>query len=70
MADYDLVIRGGTIADGTGGDLTEGDVAMTGGQIAAPARAPAGWCAAAVTGWQRRAARSPHRAPRRSRAAG
>lgn len=27
-AEYDLVIRGGTIADGTGGDLTEGDVGI------------------------------------------
>ena len=26
-ADYDLVIRGGTIADGSGGDLIEGDIA-------------------------------------------
>ena len=33
--DYDLVIRGGTIADGTGGDLIEGDVAIVGGKIAA-----------------------------------
>ncbi|MFN4038880.1 MAG: N-acyl-D-amino-acid deacylase family protein [Erythrobacter sp.] len=35
MADYDLVIRGGTIADGTGGDLIAGDVAIAGGRIAA-----------------------------------
>lgn len=34
-ADYDLVIRGGTIADGTGGYLVEGDVAIAGGRIAA-----------------------------------
>lgn len=34
-ADYDMVIRGGTIADGTGGDLVEGDIAITGGRIAA-----------------------------------
>ncbi|MFM7348697.1 MAG: amidohydrolase family protein, partial [Erythrobacter sp.] len=34
-AEYDLVIRGGTIADGTGGDLLEGDVAIAGGRIAA-----------------------------------
>ena len=32
MAEYDLVIRGGTIADGTGGDLIAGDVVpQTGG---------------------------------------
>lgn len=35
VADYDLVIRGGTIADGTGGDLIKGDVAITAGKIAA-----------------------------------
>ena len=29
----DLVIRGGTIADGNGGDLFEADVAITGGRI-------------------------------------
>ena len=34
-AEYDLVIRGGTIADGTGGDLIAGDVAIAGGRIAA-----------------------------------
>ncbi len=34
-AEYDLVIRGGTIADGTGGDLMEGDVAIRAGRIAA-----------------------------------
>ncbi|ANK12774.1 N-acyl-D-amino-acid deacylase family protein [Erythrobacter neustonensis] len=34
-ADYDMVIRGGTIADGMGGDLIEGDIAITGGRIAA-----------------------------------
>ncbi len=34
-ADYDMVIRGGTIADGTGGDLVEGDIAITGYRIAA-----------------------------------
>ena len=33
--EYDLVIRGGTIADGTGGDLSDGDVAIAGGRIAA-----------------------------------
>lgn len=35
MVDYDLVIRGGTIADGSGGDLIEGDLAISGGRIAA-----------------------------------
>lgn len=35
VAEYDLVIRGGTIADGTGGDLAEGDVAIRAGRIAA-----------------------------------
>ncbi len=34
-ADYDLVIRGGTIADGTGGTLFDGDVAISDGRIAA-----------------------------------
>jgi N-acyl-D-amino-acid deacylase len=38
MSDYDLIIRGGTIADGTGGALSEGDVAITGGKIAAMGR--------------------------------
>lgn len=33
--DYDLVIRGGTIADGSGGDLREGDLAIRAGHIAA-----------------------------------
>ena len=31
---HDLVIRGGNIADGKGGDLFEGDVAISGGCIA------------------------------------
>ena len=35
MADYDLIIRGGSIADGTGADLFEGDVAIKDGRIAA-----------------------------------
>ncbi|MCB2088605.1 MAG: amidohydrolase family protein [Sphingomonadaceae bacterium] len=35
MSDFDLIIRGGTIADGTGGDLLEGDLAISGGRIAA-----------------------------------
>ncbi|WP_379548886.1 amidohydrolase family protein [Qipengyuania sp. DSG2-2] len=33
--EHDLVIRGGTIADGTGGDLLNGDIAVTGGVISA-----------------------------------
>ncbi len=33
--EYDLMIRGGTIADGTGGDLVDGDVAIADGHIAA-----------------------------------
>lgn len=35
MQEYDLVIRGGTIADGSGGDLIDGDLAISGGRIAA-----------------------------------
>ncbi len=35
MTNYDLIIRGGTIADGTGGDLIAGDVAVKDGRIAA-----------------------------------
>ena len=35
QANYDLVIRGGTIADGSGGDLIEGDLAIANGRIAA-----------------------------------
>ena len=34
-ARYDLVIRGGAIADGTGGPLTSGDIAVLDGHIAA-----------------------------------
>ena len=30
---HDLVIRGGTIADGTGGAMRQGDIAVTGGRI-------------------------------------
>ncbi len=33
MSNPDLVIRGGTIADGSGGELFEADVAITGGRI-------------------------------------
>jgi N-acyl-D-aspartate/D-glutamate deacylase len=35
MADYDLVVRGGTIADGTGSATREADVAVKDGKIAA-----------------------------------
>ena len=34
MADFDVVVRRGTIADGSGGDLFEGDVAISDGRIA------------------------------------
>ncbi|MBR0707845.1 N-acyl-D-amino-acid deacylase family protein [Bradyrhizobium liaoningense] len=33
MSNPDLVIRGGTVADGSGGELFEADVAITGGRI-------------------------------------
>lgn len=33
--EYDLVIRGGTIADGSGGDLIDGDIAILDGKISA-----------------------------------
>ena len=33
--EHDLVIRNGTIADGSGGDLIEGDIAISGGKISA-----------------------------------
>lgn len=35
MSDFDIVIRGGTIADGTGGPLMDGDIAITGDRIVA-----------------------------------
>ena len=35
MPDYDLVIRGGTVFDGTGGAPVEADVGITGNRIAA-----------------------------------
>lgn len=35
MSEYDLVIRGGTIADGSGGALIEGGIAVKDGKIAA-----------------------------------
>ena len=33
--DYELVIRGGTLADGTGAELREADIAIKGGRILA-----------------------------------
>ena len=33
--EFDLVVRGGTVADGTGGDLRDADVAIRDGRIAA-----------------------------------
>ena len=33
--EFDLVVRGGTVADGTGAALREADIAMKGGKIAA-----------------------------------
>ncbi len=35
MAQFDLVVRGGTLADGTGAPLREADIAVSGGRIAA-----------------------------------
>ena len=35
MGDFDLVLRGGTVADGTGAALREADVAVKDGRIAA-----------------------------------
>ena len=39
MPDYDLLIRGGTLIDGTGAPALEGDLAIAGGRIAALGRA-------------------------------
>ncbi len=38
MADFDLVIRNGTLADGTGGELRDADIGITAGRIAAVAK--------------------------------
>ena len=35
MSEYDLLIRGGTIADGSGSDLVDGDIAIHNGKITA-----------------------------------
>lgn len=40
MADYDLIIRGGLIHDGSGGEPFVGDVAIKRGVIAAVGAAP------------------------------
>lgn len=40
MSDYDLVIRGGTVADGTGAGLWDGDVAIANGHIVATGAVP------------------------------
>lgn len=40
--DHDLVIRGGTVADGTGTPLFEADIAVNGGTIAAVGKVPGG----------------------------
>jgi N-acyl-D-amino-acid deacylase len=37
---FDLVIRGGTLADGLGNDLREGDIAVRDGRITAVGRVP------------------------------
>ncbi len=34
MAKFDLVVRGGTVVDGSGGEPFEADVALSGGRIA------------------------------------
>ncbi|HEX5644278.1 MAG TPA: amidohydrolase family protein [Erythrobacter sp.] len=38
--EHDLVIRGGTIADGSGGELIDADIAIAGGRIAAIGEVP------------------------------
>ncbi len=38
--EHDLVIRGGTIADGSGGELIDADIAVAGGRIAAIGEVP------------------------------
>ena len=41
-AQFDLVVRGGTVADGRGGEPVEADVAIAGGKIAAVGRVAGG----------------------------
>ena len=40
MADYDLVVRGGTIVDGSGGAPFAGDIAIRGDRIVAVGDCP------------------------------
>ena len=40
MADYDLIVRGGTVADGTGTGTRQADVAVKDGKIAAVGAVP------------------------------
>src|SRR6516225_7642903 len=40
MAEYDLLVRGGTVADGTGAALHEADIAVKDGKIAAVGKVP------------------------------
>ncbi|MGY4367204.1 N-acyl-D-aspartate/D-glutamate deacylase [Bradyrhizobium sp. LB1.3] len=55
MSNPDLVIRGGTVADGSGGELFEADVAITGGRIS-----EIGKVARKGTGRDRRARQARH----------
>jgi N-acyl-D-aspartate/D-glutamate deacylase len=41
MSDIDLVVRGGTIIDGTGGEPYEADIALSGNRIVQIGRVPA-----------------------------
>ena len=38
--DFDLIVRGGTVADGTGAALHEADIAVKDGKIAAVGKIP------------------------------
>ncbi|MFM7119622.1 MAG: D-aminoacylase, partial [Gammaproteobacteria bacterium] len=40
MTQHDLVIRGGTVIDGTGAEARSADVAIAGGRIVAVGRVP------------------------------
>jgi N-acyl-D-aspartate/D-glutamate deacylase len=55
MADYDLVIRGGTVADGTGSGTREADVAVKGGRIAAVGKVAGRGTRPGIRGCSRRA---------------